>query len=48
MGLSLRSVGGAIGVAHETIRQWEQGRTPRKHLIAEYRLWLAFYGGVVE
>lgn len=46
-GLSLRDVGRAIGVAHETIRQWERGRDPRGYHRQHYLMWLAVYGGLI-
>lgn len=44
-GLSLRDVARAVGVSHETIRQWERAREPRRAQRNAYILWLAVYGG---
>ena len=37
-GLSLRAVGGALGVSHSAVAAWETGATPREHRAAYAQL----------
>lgn len=45
LGLSLRALARAVGVSHETIRQWEAGRMPRRYHHDHYMTWIKVYGG---